>query len=96
MIKILVGRQTDPMQEKILQEAVQNYQHFPDHKTFVIVPNHIKFTTEVRAINRVATSQKHTEQSVKNLQVLSFSRLAWFFLKDAKKEIGRASCRERV
>lgn len=85
MIKILVGRQTDPMQEKILQEAVQNYQHFPDHKTFVIVPNHIKFTTEVRAINRVATSQKHTEQSVKNLQVLSFSRLAWFFLKDAKK-----------
>ena len=85
MIKILVGRQTDPMQEKILQEAVQNYRTFRDHKTFVIVPNHIKFTTEVRAINRLATSQNRTEQSVKNLQVLSFSRLAWFFLKDAKK-----------
>lgn len=85
MIKILLGRQTDPMQEKVLQEAIENYQRFPNHKTFVIVPNHIKFTTEVRAINRLAVSKNQTEQSVKNLQVLSFSRLAWFFLKDAEQ-----------
>ncbi|WP_338199050.1 PD-(D/E)XK nuclease family protein [Lactobacillus rizhaonensis] len=85
MIKILLGRQTDPMQEKVLQEALENYQRFPNHKTFVIVPNHIKFTTEVRAINRLAASKNQTEQSVKNLQVLSFSRLAWFFLKDAEQ-----------
>ena len=85
MIKILLGRQTDPMQEKVLKEAIENYQRFPNHKTFVIVPNHIKFTTEVRAINRLAVGKNQTEQSVKNLQVLSFSRLAWFFLKDAKQ-----------
>lgn len=85
MIKILLGRQTDPMQDKVLTEAVQNYQNYPEHETFVIVPNHIKFTTEVRAINMLAISQGHSEQSVKNLQVLSFSRLAWFFLKDAEK-----------
>lgn len=85
MIKIIVGRQTDFLQEKILQEAVDNYQNFPEHQTFVIVPNHIKFTTEVRAINKLAVNQGNTEQSVKNLQVLSFSRLAWFFLKNADK-----------
>lgn len=85
MIKILVGRQTDPMQEKVLQAAVENYQKFPKQQTFVIVPNHIKFTTEIRAINRLAISQGNAEQSVKNLQVLSFSRLAWFFLKDSKQ-----------
>lgn len=85
MIKILLGRQTDPIQDKVLTEAVQNYQNYPEHETFVIVPNHIKFTTEVRAINKLAISQGHSEQSVKNLQVLSFSRLAWFFLKDAEK-----------
>lgn len=85
MIKLLIGRQTDPLQETILQQAVENYKNFPEHQTFVIVPNHIKFTTEVRAINRLAVSQKTVEQSVKNLQVLSFSRLAWFFLKDAEK-----------
>lgn len=85
MIKILVGRQTDSLQEKVLQAAVDNYQRFPEHETFIIVPNHIKFTTEVRAINRLAVSKGNVEQSVKNLQVLSFSRLAWFFLKDAEQ-----------
>lgn len=29
MIKILTGRQTDPLQEKILEEAVENYQKNP-------------------------------------------------------------------
>ncbi|WEV44468.1 PD-(D/E)XK nuclease family protein [Lactobacillus sp. ESL0684] len=82
MIKMLVGRQTDALQEKILQLAVENYQRQPEHETFIIVPNHIKFTTEVNAINKLAVSQNQTEQSVKNLQVLSFSRLAWYFLKD--------------
>ncbi|MCT7890414.1 MAG: ATP-dependent helicase/nuclease RexB [Lactobacillus crispatus] len=85
MIKILTGRQTDPLQEKILEEAVENYQQHPEQETFIIVPNHIKFTTEVRAINKLATSKQQTETAVKNLHVLSFSRLAWFFLKDAEQ-----------
>ena len=85
MIKILTGRQTDPLQEKILEEAVRNYQQHPEHKTFIIVPNQIKFTTEVRAINKLAISKNQSETAVKNLHVLSFSRLAWFFLKDAEQ-----------
>lgn len=85
MIKILTGRQTDPVQEKILEEAVKNYQQHPENETFIIVPNHIKFTTEVRAINKLATSKNKSETAVKNLHVLSFSRLAWFFLKDAEQ-----------
>ncbi|QQP29418.1 PD-(D/E)XK nuclease family protein [Lactobacillus ultunensis] len=85
MIKILTGRQTDPVQEKILEEAVENYKQHPENETFIIVPNHIKFTTEVRAINKLATSKHQSETAVKNLHVLSFSRLAWFFLKDAEQ-----------
>ena len=85
MIKILTGRQTDPLQEKILEEAVKNYQQHPEQETFIIVPNHIKFTTEVRAINKLAISKNQSETAVKNLHVLSFSRLAWFFLKDAEQ-----------
>ena len=85
MIKILTGRQTDPLQEKILASAIENYQKHPENKTFIIVPNHIKFTTEVRAINKLASKKKQTETAVKNLYVLSFSRLAWFFLKDAEQ-----------
>lgn len=85
MIKILTGRQTDPLQEKILEEAIENYKQHPENETFIIVPNHIKFTTEVRAINKLAISKNQTETAVKNLYILSFSRLAWFFLKDAEQ-----------
>ncbi|MDF7638921.1 PD-(D/E)XK nuclease family protein [Lactobacillus sp. ESL0791] len=84
MINILLGRQTDPLQEKILEEATKNYQQHPEQETFVIVPNHIKFTTEVRAINKLVIDSHKVTASVKNLQVLSFSRLAWYFLKDAE------------
>lgn len=82
MIEILTGRQTDPLQEKILDEAIKNYQAKPERETFIIIPNHIKFTTEVRAINKLATITGAHTASVKNLHILSFSRLAWFFLKD--------------
>ncbi len=44
--------------KKILDQAVQNYKHYPEYETFIIVPNHIKFTTEVRAINKLAVSEK--------------------------------------
>ncbi|RVU71727.1 MULTISPECIES: PD-(D/E)XK nuclease family protein [Lactobacillus] len=85
MIKIITGRQTDPLQEKILEQAVANYKQHPEYETFIIVPNHIKFTTEIKAINKLAISEQKTVTSVKNLQVLSFSRLAWYFLKDAEE-----------
>ncbi|WP_251717364.1 PD-(D/E)XK nuclease family protein [Lactobacillus agrestimuris] len=87
MIKIITGRQTDPLQEKILEQAVENYKQNPEYETFIIVPNHIKFTTEIKAINKLANSQGKTETSVKNLQILSFSRLAWYFLKESSDKL---------
>lgn len=85
MITILTGRQTDPMQEKILEAAINSYKQHPERKTFIIIPNHIKFTTEVRAINKLANVNQQEEASTSNLQVLSFSRLAWYFLKDQEQ-----------
>lgn len=85
MINILTGRQTDPLQEKILDEAIENYIQHPEEETFIIVPNHIKFTTEVKTISKLANIKKEAHTSVKNLQILSFSRLAWFFLKDQEQ-----------
>ena len=82
MLKILTGRQSDPLHEKILAEAVENYEQNPELETFIIVPNHIKFTTEIEAITKLAGLRRKSEASVKNLHILSFSRLAWFFLQD--------------
>lgn len=83
MITILTGRQTDPLQEKILDRAAQDYLSHPELETFIIVPNHIKFNTEVAAITKVAQQKHQTKTSVRDLHVLSFSRLAWYFLKKA-------------
>lgn len=84
MIKIITGRQSDPLQTEIIGRAARNYLAQPGKDTFIIVPNHIKFNTEVAAIGKVAQLQGREETSVKNLHVLSFSRLAWFFFKKAR------------
>ncbi len=81
MINILTGRQADPLQEELLDQAAKTY--LAGQEVFILVPNHIKFNTEVRAIAKVAELQGRSETSVKNLHVLSFSRLAWFFFKKA-------------
>lgn len=81
MINILTGRQADPLQEELLDQAAKTY--LAGQEVFILVPNHIKFNTEVRVIAKVAELQERSETSVKNLHVLSFSRLAWFFFKKA-------------
>ncbi|WP_276804281.1 PD-(D/E)XK nuclease family protein [Lactobacillus hominis] len=83
MINIITGRQTDPLQNEILDLAVKRYRQDPSKRVFIIVPNHIKFTTEVKALSKLANLTQQNQTAVKNLQILSFSRLAWYFLKDA-------------
>ncbi|QNQ82307.1 PD-(D/E)XK nuclease family protein [Lactobacillus sp. PV012] len=82
MINLLTGRQTDNLQEEIIRRAIECYRDDEDKLTFIIVPNHIKFTTEIDVLSTL--NSRYKKSSVKNLQVLSFSRLAWFFLKNEK------------
>ena len=82
MINLLTGRQTDNLQEEIIQRAINCYSNDEEKLTFIIVPNHIKFTTEIDVLSTLNSTYK--KASVKNLQVLSFSRLAWYFLKNEK------------
>lgn len=84
MINIITGRQTDPLQNQVLDLAVRKYYQDPTKKVFIIVPNHIKFTTEVKALSKLANISEQNQVAVKNLQILSFSRLAWYFLKDSQ------------
>lgn len=82
MINLLTGRQTDNLQEEIIRRAIECYRNDEEKLTFIIVPNHIKFTTEIDVLSTLNSTYK--KASVKNLQVLSFSRLAWYFLKNEK------------
>ena len=87
MINIITGRQTDPLQNQILDLAIKDYLKDPDHPIFIIVPNHIKFSVEVRTLNKLSNLTNQNQVSVKNLQILSFSRLAWYFLRNENKVI---------
>ena len=85
MINIITGRQTDPLQNTILDQAIAAYHKDPNHRVFIIVPNHIKFSVEVRTLNKLSNLTNQSQITVKNLQILSFSRLAWYFLRDNQK-----------
>ena len=87
MINIITGRQTDHLQNIILDQAIEAYHKDSNHPVFVIVPNHIKFSVEVRTLNKLSNLTNQNQVTVKNLQILSFSRLAWYFLRDSQQVI---------
>lgn len=68
----------------ILVEQVDKIrQQDKDAKIFYLVPNHIKFASEVGLLNSLRV--KNTSQELfatSELQILSFSRLAWYFMKN--------------
>lgn len=81
MINLITGRQSDDLQNVIINQAVKTYHDNKEKTTFIIVPNHIKFTTEVKTLNKLTTSD-NGQIATHNLQILSFSRLAWYFLRN--------------
>ncbi|MEJ6348474.1 PD-(D/E)XK nuclease family protein [Holzapfeliella sp. He02] len=85
MLDFRLGDQTDNIHQELLDEAVNHYYQHKQDLTFIIVPNHIKFDTEVSAMQKLSILEQKKHVSTKNLQILSFSRLSWFFLKDSQK-----------
>lgn len=79
---------TDAMDhERVLvdQLAEQMQKAADDERFFYLVPNHIKFETEINVLAGLRQRNgKNGEQrfATESLQVLSFSRLAWFFLRN--------------
>lgn len=82
MINVITGRQVDNLQNEIIDQAVKSYYQDKRHEVFIIVPNHIKFTTEVRALSKLSVLTNKKQVAVNKLHILSFSRLAWYFLRD--------------
>ncbi|MDO4912257.1 MAG: PD-(D/E)XK nuclease family protein [Lactobacillus sp.] len=84
-IKLILSDQAGHVADEVLNQAIKTYQ--TDEPVFLIVPNHLKFTTEVKALNTLAKAQGKETTSVNNLHVLSFSRLAWYFLNQTGAKI---------
>ena len=64
------------------QEVVNQIKQQPTQTSaFYLVPNHIKFESEVQVLKHLQENQQETV-ATSQLQVLSFSRLAWYFLRN--------------
>lgn len=70
----------------LLDQLAQDMRQYPDDQFFYLVPNHIKFESEIDVMAELAKRDDHATENgyaQSNLQVLSFSRLAWYLLRDA-------------
>ncbi len=67
----------------MVADLVATLKQKPNDQFFYLVPNHIKFDTEVDVLNRLATAFGQTELYAQSqVQILSFTRLAWYLMKN--------------
>lgn len=82
-VKFILGKASADHQQALISQLAQKRQYQPTDKFFYLVPNHIKFAAEVKVLRGLRSFEKisglFAEQTV---QVFSFTRLAWYFLKD--------------
>ncbi len=68
-------------QEKMTSILQQQKAANPDDNFFYLVPNHIKFESEVAILKQLAEPDARVSAQ-SNVQVLSLTRLAWYFLRN--------------
>ncbi|MHC9536544.1 PD-(D/E)XK nuclease family protein [Dellaglioa sp. BT-FLS60] len=83
-LKFVVGKASTDHQKSLVAQLKESKVTDPTAQFFYLVPNHIKFEAEVSVLEALG-AEKLAEQNLfaqSNVQVLSFTRLAWFFLKN--------------
>lgn len=80
MLTILMGNGRQDLRGELLQDIQQRLKENPKLTIYYIVPNHIKFDSEVNVLERFAQLNHYDNQEVyaqSQLQVYSLTRLAW-------------------
>lgn len=84
-LQFIIGPQTANKRDAYITDIKNTMEQKPNAKFFIIVPEHAKFEGETTILNDLWQREKNPNQTFMgsiNLQVFSFSRLAWYFLKD--------------
>lgn len=84
-LQFLIGKATADRQQHYIEDIEKVLMEKPDAKIFVLVPEHAKFEAEMTVLRELwkrPSFQNRENMGSINLQVFSFSRLAWFFLRD--------------
>lgn len=79
-LKFILGKAQNNKKSFMISKLKSDIKNNPDDRFIWLVPNHIKFESEVGILS--ALSSKEDVFATNNVQVFSFSRLQWYFLRN--------------
>ncbi|WP_413526898.1 PD-(D/E)XK nuclease family protein [Marinilactibacillus psychrotolerans] len=84
-LRFIIGRANTDKESKLIQEMKQTIDEDPTAQVFYLVPDHIKFETEINVLEFLKSKQNTKKEytGMINLQVFSISRLAWYYLQNS-------------
>ncbi len=93
ILNFILGPASKDHQQALVQELHRQMVAAPNDQFFFLVPNHIKFSTEIDVLKQLRAMSDATDVYAQTqVQVLSFTRLAWFLLRnDPHYQIPRIS-----
>ncbi|WP_334351525.1 PD-(D/E)XK nuclease family protein [Companilactobacillus sp. HBUAS56257] len=83
-LNFVLGKNQFDHHQKMMELFSTDYQKDPEGQFFFLVPNHIKFESEVNILRHFEKDDQ-TLAATHNVQTFSFSRLAWYFLRDTSE-----------
>ncbi|ANK58848.1 ATP-dependent helicase [Loigolactobacillus backii] len=83
-LQFVIGKASQDHRRVMLAQLGRQLDADPEGHFFYLIPNHIKFSSEVAILNALQQRQAKTSMvyAEQNVQVFSFSRLAWHFMKN--------------
>ncbi|MGX7031025.1 PD-(D/E)XK nuclease family protein [Vagococcus zengguangii] len=81
-VKFFYGTASAHHDEVLIEEAGKWLASGVQRRVFYLVPNHVKFETEVNVLHQMSKQNQTKVMGTLSLQVFSFSRLAWYFLQN--------------
>lgn len=83
-LKFILGKASRDQRQAMIDEVGQVLEADSESQVYYIVPNHIKFQSELTVLNALRKKHNGNEATYaqNQLQVFSFSRLAWYFMKN--------------
>ncbi|MGX6961330.1 PD-(D/E)XK nuclease family protein [Vagococcus xieshaowenii] len=83
-VRFFYGTASAHHDEVLIEEAKKWLGENKHHRVFYLVPNHVKFETEVNVLAQMRHETNEETVGTMSLQVFSLSRLAWYFLQNTQ------------
>ncbi|WP_119326276.1 PD-(D/E)XK nuclease family protein [Companilactobacillus musae] len=83
-LNFVLGKNQYDHHKKMMALFQEDLKKDPQGQYFFLVPNHIKFESEVNILKSFA-KDNDSLVATNNVQTFSFSRLAWYFLRDSSE-----------